>query len=254
MVTQRRGLLGLIATGLAALLFPAKTASAVSARAQNEPEEPLVGSWRHASQRSARGPGTSFITFTPGGCLLHSGTDPGGRPAHGAWVKTADREYDYTWVRPLLDAEGTLSGTRTQSVHVRMADSLDAYTSTGAAPTWTSTATSWARRSPRGKGRRSKSSRRTDPTDCWPALRCCGHSGIQFEQRRLHRLRRGAAPQRLLRQLRRLERRLEQAGIGDPSQPLPVAGVNCLIYIEPAAPSVRCWNGWTGSLCSTAPW
>ena len=131
MVTKRRGLLGLIATGVAALLFPAKSASAVSASAQNAPEEPLVGSWRVESQRSTRGPVTAFFTFTPGGCLLQTSSDAEARPAHGAWVKTADREYDYTWTRPLLDAAGTLSGIRAGSWQVRLADSLDAYTSTG---------------------------------------------------------------------------------------------------------------------------
>ncbi len=77
------------------------------------------------------GAGTSFFTFTPGGCLLQTSSDAGTRPAHGAWVKTADREYDYTWTRPLLDAAGTLSGIRTGRWHLRLADSLDAWATTG---------------------------------------------------------------------------------------------------------------------------
>jgi hypothetical protein len=77
------------------------------------------------------GPVTSFFTFTPGGCLLTSNTDAVTRPAHGAWVKTADREYDYTWVRPLVDSEGTFIGIRTNRNHVRIDDTLDAYTTSG---------------------------------------------------------------------------------------------------------------------------
>ena len=129
MVTKRRGLLGLIAAGMAAILFPGKSASAVSANAQGEPME---GSWRVEAQRPPPlGPVTAFFTFTPGGCLLASTSDALDRPAHGAWVKTADREYDYTWTRPRVDAEGTFTGTTMGRNHVRIDDPLDTYTTAG---------------------------------------------------------------------------------------------------------------------------
>jgi hypothetical protein len=129
MVTKRRGLLALVATGLAALLFPGKSLSTGGASAQGEP---LEGSWRVDLQRPPPlGPVTAFFTYTPGGCLLTTSTDALSRPAHGAWVKTADREYDYTWVRPSLDSEGTFIGTIRASNHVRVEDTLDAYSTTG---------------------------------------------------------------------------------------------------------------------------
>jgi hypothetical protein len=124
-------LLGLIATGLAALLLPSKRAEARTLGASAQ-EEPLVGSWRVDVQRPPPlGPITGFFTYTPGGCLLLTAADAATRPGHGAYVKTADREYDYTWVRPRVDSEGSFIGTTTGSNHVRVDNTLDAYTTAG---------------------------------------------------------------------------------------------------------------------------
>jgi hypothetical protein len=131
MVTKRRGLLALFAAGFAALLLPSKRAAAQAGGASGQ-DEPLVGSWRVDAQRPPPlGPITGFFTFTPGGCLLQTSADAVTRPAHGAYVKTADREYDYTWVRPRVDSEGTFIGTTTGSNHVRVDDPLDVYTTAG---------------------------------------------------------------------------------------------------------------------------
>ena len=62
--------------------------------------------------------------------MFTTNTDAVTRLAHGAWLKTSDREYDYFWVRS-LDAEGTFTGTRQNRNHVRIDDTFDRYTTMG---------------------------------------------------------------------------------------------------------------------------
>lgn len=107
----------------------APRAHAASASAQ---VEPLEGSWRVDVDRTPLPPITALFTFMPGGALMQTGTDRLLGAGHGIWTKTADQEYDYTWVAPLFDQDSGYIGTRRARNHVRVDETLDAYATTGA--------------------------------------------------------------------------------------------------------------------------
>jgi len=96
--------------------------------------EALEGSWMLASQRDPL-PGTSaLLTFdASGGMMLNSSLFPLYGTAHGAWVKTGDREYDHWWVRLIFDSEGNHIGINKARAHARVDETLDAYVGGGVA-------------------------------------------------------------------------------------------------------------------------
>jgi hypothetical protein len=116
MVTKRRGLLGLIATGLAAFLFPGKSLQA-NAAAASQAGQSLEGSW--ISTVSILGlQALRITTYNSNGTLVT--TAPSNAPplessiggtGHGSWVRTGDRQFATTWIGLRFDANGNFVGT-----------------------------------------------------------------------------------------------------------------------------------------------
>jgi len=70
--------------------------------------EGIVGSWMVTAQLAD---GFSFVNVTtvmPGGVLINTSDD--GPAGHGAWARTGDGAYAFTFVAPDFDDDGSLEG------------------------------------------------------------------------------------------------------------------------------------------------
>jgi len=65
----------------------------------------------------------------PGGVLIQTNSALFSKTAHGVWVKTADGEYDWTWLRLFVDSMGVYTSIRTNRSHARIGDNPNLYTS-----------------------------------------------------------------------------------------------------------------------------
>ena len=86
------------------------------------------------SQRDFLPTTTALTTFDAAGAmLLNSSLFPLYGTAHGAWVRTGEREYDHWLVRLIFDADGNHIGINKARAHARVDESLDAYSADGVA-------------------------------------------------------------------------------------------------------------------------
>jgi hypothetical protein len=88
---------------------------------------PLVGSWM-AEVRSANMAGIILITYHADGTIVGTGTDHlRSSPIHGVWVQSAERQFDFTFLRLGFEA-GTYF--RKQKVHgqITVNEAADEYT------------------------------------------------------------------------------------------------------------------------------
>jgi hypothetical protein len=109
MVTKRRGLLGIIATGLAALLFPGKSAEArlVGASAAFQG---LEGTWIDTA--TSGGQALVLRTFNADGTYTVLATNyPLTSPGQGVWERTGEREFAFTHVQLRYDEQRSWLGT-----------------------------------------------------------------------------------------------------------------------------------------------
>src|SRR5688572_11197201 len=126
MVTRRRGLLGVIATGLAAILFLGKSAGASAAF------QGLEGTWVSIEESGDAGRASRVhATYTGDGTVVITSTGfPAVSPAQGVWVRTGDREFAQTSVSLRFDERGNWIGTQKVRAAIRLNETLDEYTST----------------------------------------------------------------------------------------------------------------------------
>src|SRR5688572_19627870 len=112
MVTRRRGLLGLIATGLAAVLVPSKYAE-VEAAPASQAARGLEGTWvtTFTATGAAGGPQRVHVTFNADGTVIvTTSAFPRSSPAQGVWEQTGEREFIQTHVHLRYDDQGTWVG------------------------------------------------------------------------------------------------------------------------------------------------
>jgi hypothetical protein len=126
MVTRRRGLLGVIATGLAAILFPGKSAGASAAF------QGLEGTWISLEESGDAGRASRVhATYSSDGTVIITSTGfPAVSPAQGVWIRTDDRQVLQTSVSLRFDDRGNWVGTQKVRAAIRLNETLDEYIST----------------------------------------------------------------------------------------------------------------------------
>jgi hypothetical protein len=134
MVTRRRGSLGVIAAGLAALLVPGKSPQAHAAAAA-QAGQPLEGSWMSSTTVTRAGQQFQAVrlsTYNANGTLIS--TAPSNAPpletsiagtAHGTWVRIGDRQFATTWIGLRFDAAGTFLGIAKARGRIQINDDGD---------------------------------------------------------------------------------------------------------------------------------
>jgi hypothetical protein len=128
MVTKRRGLLGLIATGLAAVLFPGKSAEARPAGA-SAAFQGLEGTWVDTTSTASGSQMLVLRTFnTDGTYSVMASNYPLTSPGQGVWERTGDREFAFTHLQLRYDEQRNWLGTTKVSGVIRLNETLDAYT------------------------------------------------------------------------------------------------------------------------------
>jgi hypothetical protein len=127
MVAKRRGLLGLIAAGLAALLFPGKSAEARAA-GTSAAFQGLEGTWVDTSTSSG-GQLLVLRTFNADGTYsVMASNYPLFSPGQGVWERTGDREFAFTHVQLRYDEQRNWLGTTKVRGVIRLNATLDEYT------------------------------------------------------------------------------------------------------------------------------
>src|SRR4051812_28595334 len=127
MVTKRRGLLGLIATGLTALLFPGQSGETRAARA-SAAFQGLEGTWVD-TPTSSGGQLLVLRTFNADGTYsVMASNYPLFSPGQGAWERTGDREFAFTHVQLRYDEQRNWLGTTRVRGVIRLNVTLDEYT------------------------------------------------------------------------------------------------------------------------------
>jgi hypothetical protein len=125
MVTQRRGLLALIATGLAALLLPGKSAEARPVGA-SAAFQGLEGTW--VDTATSGGQALVLRTFNADGTYTVLATNyPLTSPGQGVWERTGEREFAFTHVQLRYDDQRTWLGTVKVRGVIRLNPTLDEY-------------------------------------------------------------------------------------------------------------------------------
>ena len=128
MLTKRRGLLGLITTGLAALLLPGKSAEARAAGA-SAAFQGLEGTWVDTTSTSSGSQMLVLRTFNADGAYsVMASNYPLTSPGQGVWERTGDREFAFTHVQLRYDEQRNWLGTTKVSGVIRLNETLDAYT------------------------------------------------------------------------------------------------------------------------------
>src|SRR5262245_105483 len=125
MLTRRRGLLGGLTAGLAALVMPGPGRSAAASSGSSSQEgQGLDGTWVVD--------GNLLIQFTRDGGYRRSGADqPLESPGYGTWVRVGDREFDVTYMALRFDADHNFIGTRKANVRLRFNEAFDEFTGLG---------------------------------------------------------------------------------------------------------------------------
>jgi len=121
MLTRRRGLLGGLTAGLAALVMPGPGRSAAASSGCSSQEgQVLDGTWVVDWNL--------LIQFTRDGGYRRSGADqPLESPGYGTWVRVGDREFDVTYMALRFDAEHNFIGTRKTNIRLRLSEALDEF-------------------------------------------------------------------------------------------------------------------------------
>ncbi len=129
-VSRRKVLAGGWLAGAAALIgLPATRPDSANASSQ---EEPLVGAWRlGVTLAGFPRRATVLLTFAPGGVMLHDGAQFPSGTGHGAWVKRAEGEYDYTWLSMAFDPEGNYTGMQRTRANTRVDETAQRLEGTG---------------------------------------------------------------------------------------------------------------------------
>jgi hypothetical protein len=141
MVTPRRSLLSLIATGLAALLLPGKSAQA-SADSASQADQQLQGTWLVVGTPAGAQPGGPprlLVSFTSDGLALRTApyqlAAPPAlgvskmfiSPTHGEWQRTGDREFALMFVGFAFDADGNFLAMQRIRVAPKLNETLDTF-------------------------------------------------------------------------------------------------------------------------------
>ena len=135
MATNRRGLLGLLATGAALAFFPGRKA----ARAQ-EPGLPrttpaLVGTWQVGVSNAAGGR-VALITFAADGTLVRTTNQhPLMSPSHGVWRQFGERDFEATFWAFQFDEHRTHTGSQKVSLRLTIGPDLDQFSGVSKAST-----------------------------------------------------------------------------------------------------------------------
>jgi len=129
MVTKRRGLLTLIAAGLAALLHLGRQAEANSETSSQADQSP-AGTWVITGARadgSLRS--TTFVALTADGSFFRAGENhPLESPGVGAWTRVGEHEFEVTYVALQFDVDGSFRGSRKSWQRLTMNSTFDEFT------------------------------------------------------------------------------------------------------------------------------
>lgn len=119
----------LVIAGAVTIVVAAVISQARSAGAQ--PGQVLEGSWMTDVTNLETGARQiTLYTFMSDGTLISSNKDhPVRGPAHGAWVRTGDREFAVTFVRLRFDTDGNFIGTQKLRAQFTLHATLDEFTS-----------------------------------------------------------------------------------------------------------------------------
>lgn len=127
MITKRRGLLTLIATGLATLLHLGKQAEASSEESSQTDHSP-AGTWVITSARADGSRGTVLAALTADGSFFRAGEQhPQESPGYGAWTRVGEHEYETTYVALQFDVDGNLRGSRKSWQRLTMNSTFDEF-------------------------------------------------------------------------------------------------------------------------------
>ena len=96
-----------------------------------QPGQILEGSWLDDVTNAETGARQiTFYTFTSDGGLISSNRDhPTRGPAHGAWIRTGDRQFAITFVRLRFATDGTFIGMQKLRGTITLNESLDEFDS-----------------------------------------------------------------------------------------------------------------------------
>jgi hypothetical protein len=126
MVPKRRGLLGFMAAGLAALLFPSKGAEA-RAPGASAAFQGLEGTW--VDTATSGGQPLVLRTFNADGTYTVLATNyPLVSPGQGVWERTGEREFAFTHVQLRYDEQHNWLGTIKVRGVIRLNLTLNEYT------------------------------------------------------------------------------------------------------------------------------
>ncbi len=126
MVTKRRGLLGLIATGLAAVLVPGRSSQARAASV-SQAFQGIEGTWVTAPPSGETGvPQRVQATFAGDGTVIVTNNlFPRLSPAQGVWERIDDRQFAATWVHLRYDDTGAWVGLTKVRQTISLNETLD---------------------------------------------------------------------------------------------------------------------------------
>ena len=126
MPTNRRSVLGLLATGAAAAFLPGR--AAVRAQETGPTASGLVGAWLVSSSRPT-GQGFVLLTFTSDGTFFRSGdTHPVLSVAHGVWVPVGGRDFDATYIAMRFDENRAHVGFQKTRIRITVGPDPDQFT------------------------------------------------------------------------------------------------------------------------------
>jgi hypothetical protein len=129
MITKRRGVLGLIATGLGAMAVPGRNAVGHAADATGTAQG-LEGTWVLGTP-GVGAPQRIHATFTgDGSAVVTTSLFPRQSPAQGVWERTGDREFAATFVHLRHDDGGRWIGLTKVRQAIRLSETLDEYHAT----------------------------------------------------------------------------------------------------------------------------
>lgn len=96
-----------------------------------QPGQILEGSWiSDVTNLETGARQITLWTFISDGTLISSNRDhPIRGPAHGAWVRTGDREFAVTFIRIRFDTDGNFIGTQKLRAQITLNEALDEFTS-----------------------------------------------------------------------------------------------------------------------------
>ncbi len=130
MASRRRGVLGLLAAGVAAMLLPSRKVAGAQEAGSNAGLG-LVGAWLVSASRPT-GQGVVLLTFTPEGTFFRSAdTHPVQSVGHGVWVTAGEQEIDATYIALRFDENRAHIGSQKTRIRITLAPEFDQFTGLG---------------------------------------------------------------------------------------------------------------------------